>query len=414
MPAHVRDGAFGKWLENARGLVDHPQPVLGCADPGVEVGRPALPADRRLRLTRRARARLRRPAHRPAPTVHRRADAAQSRRPDRSLRRCGGSRTSSTAGSSPVRCRTPRCTTRSRTGNGSRPTSPPTSSSSTSGQTRGWFYTLHVLATALFDKPPFRTCIAHGIILGDDGKKASKSLGNYPDPDEVFDSLGADALRWSLMSSPVLRGGDLIVSRASVEGRVPHGAATAVEHVVVLHALRQHRGPPGHARRRLGPRAGPLHPGQDQRRRGAGDRGDGRLRHLRRVLRSSPRTSTRSPTGTSGAADPGSGRATPTAFDTLALVIEVVCRVAAPLLPLVTEDIWVGLTGWRQRPPRRLACGRRAAGGPGAGRNHGPGARGVLGGILDPQGTGPAGAPPAGVAHDRRARRRRRSSRSSR
>jgi isoleucyl-tRNA synthetase len=83
-------------------------------------------------------------------------------------------------------------------------------------QTRGWFYTLHVLATALFDRPPFRNCIAHGVLLGDDGQKLSKSLRNYPDPNEVFDHLGADAMRWALVSSPVLRGGDLVVSRKNI------------------------------------------------------------------------------------------------------------------------------------------------------------------------------------------------------
>ena len=57
------------------------------------------------------------------------------------------------------------------------------------GQTRGWFYTLHVLATALFDRPAFRDCVSHGIVLGDDGQKMSKSLRNYPDPMEVFDTL---------------------------------------------------------------------------------------------------------------------------------------------------------------------------------------------------------------------------------
>lgn len=83
-------------------------------------------------------------------------------------------------------------------------------------QTRGWFYTLIVLSTALFDRPPFRNCIAHGVLLGDDGMKLSKSLRNYPDPVEVFDTFGADAMRWALLSSPVLRGGDLVVSRKNV------------------------------------------------------------------------------------------------------------------------------------------------------------------------------------------------------
>jgi isoleucyl-tRNA synthetase len=80
-------------------------------------------------------------------------------------------------------------------------------------QTRGWFYTLLVLSTALFDRPPFRNCIAHGVLLGDDGLKLSKSLQNYPDPNEVFDEFGADAMRWAFLSSPVLRGGDLVVAR---------------------------------------------------------------------------------------------------------------------------------------------------------------------------------------------------------
>ncbi|HUO47737.1 MAG TPA: isoleucine--tRNA ligase [Acidimicrobiales bacterium] len=79
------------------------------------------------------------------------------------------------------------------------------------GQTRGWFYTLHVLSTALFDCPPFRHCVAHGIVLGDDGRKMSKRLGNYPEPDMVFSMWGADAMRWFLLSSPILRGQDLVV-----------------------------------------------------------------------------------------------------------------------------------------------------------------------------------------------------------
>jgi isoleucyl-tRNA synthetase len=79
------------------------------------------------------------------------------------------------------------------------------------GQTRGWFYTLHVLATALFDRPPFKACIAHGIVLGDDGRKLSKRLRNFPDPEEVFAAYGADAMRWYLLSSPVLRGNDVVI-----------------------------------------------------------------------------------------------------------------------------------------------------------------------------------------------------------
>ena len=84
------------------------------------------------------------------------------------------------------------------------------------GQTRGWFYTLHVLATALFDRPAFKTCVAHGIVLGNDGQKMSKSLRNYPDVNEVFDRDGSDAMRWFLMASPILRGGNLIVTEQGI------------------------------------------------------------------------------------------------------------------------------------------------------------------------------------------------------
>ncbi|MGN6600285.1 MAG: isoleucine--tRNA ligase [Actinomycetes bacterium] len=88
------------------------------------------------------------------------------------------------------------------------------------GQTRGWFYTLHVLATALFDKPAFDTCVVHGILLGSDGRKMSKSLRNYPDVSEVFDRDGSDAMRWFLMSSPVLRGGELVVTEQGIRDGV--------------------------------------------------------------------------------------------------------------------------------------------------------------------------------------------------
>jgi isoleucyl-tRNA synthetase len=84
------------------------------------------------------------------------------------------------------------------------------------GQTRGWFYTLHVLAIALFDRPAFKTCVAHGIVLGSDGQKMSKSLRNYPDVSEVFDRDGSDAMRWFLMASPILRGGNLIVTEQGI------------------------------------------------------------------------------------------------------------------------------------------------------------------------------------------------------
>lgn len=80
-------------------------------------------------------------------------------------------------------------------------------------QTRGWFYTMMILGTALFDRPPFKNCICHGVVLDENGQKLSKRLRNYPPPEEVFEKYGADALRWFLLSSPILRGLDLHIDR---------------------------------------------------------------------------------------------------------------------------------------------------------------------------------------------------------
>lgn len=73
-------------------------------------------------------------------------------------------------------------------------------------QTRGWFYTLHVLGCALFGKNIFKNVITNGIVLAEDGQKMSKSKRNYPDPNLVFNKYGADAMRYYLLSSPVVRG----------------------------------------------------------------------------------------------------------------------------------------------------------------------------------------------------------------
>ena len=83
-------------------------------------------------------------------------------------------------------------------------------------QTRGWFYTLSILSTALFDKPAFKNVMVNGLVLASDGKKMSKSLRNYTDPQEIIDSYGADALRLYLVSSPVVRAEDLKFSGEGV------------------------------------------------------------------------------------------------------------------------------------------------------------------------------------------------------
>ena len=82
-----------------------------------------------------------------------------------------------------------------------------------SAQTRGWFYTLMVLSTALFDRPPFLNCICHGVILDINGQKLSKRLKNYADPKELFDIYGADSLRFLMQSSPVLKGHELLIDK---------------------------------------------------------------------------------------------------------------------------------------------------------------------------------------------------------
>ncbi len=83
-------------------------------------------------------------------------------------------------------------------------------------QTRGWFYTLVVLATALFDEVPFRNAVVNGMVLAEDGRKMSKSLRNYPDAGDILDEFGADALRAYMLNSPVLRAETLRFSEAGV------------------------------------------------------------------------------------------------------------------------------------------------------------------------------------------------------
>ncbi|CAA7028363.1 unnamed protein product [Microthlaspi erraticum] len=87
-------------------------------------------------------------------------------------------------------------------------------------QTRGWFYTLMVLSTALFGKPAFRNLICNGLVLAEDGKKMSKKLQNYPPPLEVIDEYGADAVRLYLINSPVVRAEPLRFKKEGVLGVV--------------------------------------------------------------------------------------------------------------------------------------------------------------------------------------------------
>jgi len=212
------------------------------------------------------------------------------------------------------------------------------------GQTRGWFYTLHVLATALFDRPAFRSCVSHGIVLGNDGQKMSKSLRNYPDVNEVFDRYGSDAMRWFLMASPILRGGNLIVTEAGIRDAVRQAilplwnsyyffalyanaesytarGSTSSENVLDRYILAKTRAMVTELEGLL-----------DMYNVGAAC---GLLREHLEVLTNwyIRRSRSRFWAGE------------PAALDTLWTVLETTCRVAAPLLPLTTEAIWRGLTG---------------------------------------------------------------------
>ena len=214
------------------------------------------------------------------------------------------------------------------------------------GQTRAWFYNLHVLGTALFDSQPFNTCVVHGVILGDDGRKASKRLRNYVDPEEMFETYGADAVRWFLLSSPVLRGQDLIFTRKGVADAVRqvlnpiwnawyffslyantdrYQASFRVDAEGVLdrYVLAKTRQLVVEVEQRMD--AYDLS--------GACESISSFLDALTNwyIRRSRDRFWV-------GDAD---------AFDTLHTVLAVLCQVAAPLLPMVAEEVYRGLTGER-------------------------------------------------------------------
>ncbi|WP_291478557.1 isoleucine--tRNA ligase [Corynebacterium sp.] len=217
------------------------------------------------------------------------------------------------------------------------------------GQTRGWFYLLHVLSTALFDRPAFTKVVSHGIVLGDDGLKMSKSKGNYPDVNEVFDRDGSDAMRWFLMSSPILRGGNLIVTEQGIREGVrqamlpmwnaysflrlyahtPAQRDTSSTNVLDRYILAKLHDAVSAVTVALD--ATDIATATDE------------IRQFCDVLTNwyVRRSRDRFWAGDSG--EDGH----PEAFNTLYTVLETLCRVAAPLLPMTTEVIWRGLTGGR-------------------------------------------------------------------
>ncbi|HUR18006.1 MAG TPA: isoleucine--tRNA ligase [Acidimicrobiales bacterium] len=216
------------------------------------------------------------------------------------------------------------------------------------GQTRAWFYNLHVLSTALFDQPAFDTCVVHGVILGNDGRKASKRLRNYTDPEEMFATFGADAVRWFLLSSAVLRGQDL--SLANDRQDIAEAARRAILplwnawHFFTLYAnteayrARWRTDAGGVLDRYVLAKAAELVETVTVRM----DAYDiaGSCAVIEAFLDALCNWYIRRSRDRFWQGDVD-------AFDTLATVLEVACRVAAPLLPLITEDVYRGLTSGR-------------------------------------------------------------------
>ena len=219
-------------------------------------------------------------------------------------------------------------------------------------QTRGWFYTLHVLATALFDRPAFENVICHGILLAEDGTKLSKKLQNYTEPSVIFDNQGSDALRWYLMSSTIVRGGDLRISDSGIDDVVrqvllpiwnAYGFFTLYANVDGHRATM--RSDSGHlldryllAKTSMLVEAVADHmdaydlPGATQEIQGFIDALNNWY-----IRRSRDRFWSKSTV-----TDDADKR---DAYDTLYTVLVTFCRVAAPLLPMVSEEIHTALTG---------------------------------------------------------------------
>ncbi len=228
-------------------------------------------------------------------------------------------------------------------------------------QTRGWFYTLHVLSVALFDRPAFTNVICHGVVLDADGRKLSKKLRNYPDPEEVMETIGSDALRWYLMSSPILRGGDL---KIAADGS---GIADVVRLVLnpvwnAFHFFTLYANADGYRARFRTDAQGELDRYLLAKTRQLADEVTAALDaydlagacnqvtayldalnnwYIRRSRERFWAPGAVDAAGSATAADKAD------AFDTLHTVLVTVAKLVAPLLPLLSEEIHTGLTGTR-------------------------------------------------------------------
>ncbi len=218
-------------------------------------------------------------------------------------------------------------------------------------QTRGWFYTMMVLSAALFGRAPFRNCVCHGVVLDEDNQKLSKRLKNYPDPVEVFDTYGADALRWYMMSSPLMAGGDLAMAKdgkdigkatrpvilrlwnayvfftlyANIDGVKAKVSADSID-VLDRYILAKARETVAAIEARLDAFDIP----------GAYEQVNPFIEALNNWYIRNRRSTFWS---SQGNADKQA------AYDTLFTALTVICRALAPLMPLISEKIYTGLTG---------------------------------------------------------------------
>ncbi len=224
-------------------------------------------------------------------------------------------------------------------------------------QYRAWFFYLLVMSTALADRPPFRNCLAHGVVLGNDGRKASKSLKNFVDPEVVIDRHGADALRWFLYSSAVLRGGDLVTPEVEDVGN----AARQVIHPIwsawyfftlyaradgVQAAIRTDA--PGVLDRYILAK-GRVMVEQATAAMEASDLTGAcaSIKEFVEALTNWYIRRSRDRFWRARPANPGDDADKQDGYDTLATALELLCRTAAPVLPMVTEAVWRDLTGGR-------------------------------------------------------------------
>lgn len=220
------------------------------------------------------------------------------------------------------------------------------------GQTRGWFYTMHILATALFGRPAFKNVISHGIVLGSDGNKMSKSLRNYPDVNEVFNRDGSDAMRWFLMASPVVRGGNLIVTEEGIREGVrqlllPLWSSwyffSLYANADGYEAQRNTNSQDVLDRYILSKLGRLIADVTDDLDNLDSTVAATRIRDFVEVLTNWYVRRSRDRFWLGTKADVSNAQA----FDTMFTVLETLCRLVAPLAPLVSEKIWQGLTGER-------------------------------------------------------------------